>query len=167
MAEDTPRAVRVALVNDYEVVVKGLRDMLADFAERVQVVELDLGAEVEQPVDVALYDCFAAQPLHTDDLADLVDQSRVGAVAVYTWETREDLLGRALETGARGWLAKSLDAESLVSAVERLAAGERGRPPRRRHRRAPRAPQSVGDWPGRAAGLPPARPRSSASSRKA
>jgi DNA-binding NarL/FixJ family response regulator len=154
--EDVARAVRVALVNDYEVVVKGLREMLADFAEHVQVVEVDLGVEVEQRVDVALYDCFAAPPLHTEDLADLVTQSRVGAVAVYTWSTRTDLVDQALETGARGWLSKSLDAASIVSALRRLAAGEQvvllgdvaagGDVD---------CEQTGGDWPGRAAGLTP------------
>ncbi|QIK68526.1 response regulator transcription factor [Nocardioides sp. HDW12B] len=130
--------------------------MLASFTERVLVVELDLGAEVEQSVDVALYDCFAAHPLHTDDLARLVAQSTVGAVAVYTWTTRDDLVDQALATGARGWLSKSLDATSVVSALERLAAGEQvvdhgdvaagpGADPE----------QTVGDWPGRAAGLSP------------
>ncbi len=155
MPEDISGAVRVALVNDYEVVVKGLRDMLADFAERVQVVELDLGVEVEQPVDVALYDCFAALSLHTDDLAGLVGQDRVGAVAVYTWSSRDDLIAAALATGARGWLSKSLDAPSIVAALERLAAGEqvvlRGDVIRTE---APDG-QSLGDWPGRAEGLTP------------
>lgn len=168
---ETPRVVRVALVNDYEVVVKGLRDMLADFADRVQVVELDLGVEVEQRVDVALYDCFAALPLHTDDLAALLGQSGVGAVAVYTWATRDDLRSAALATGARGWLSKSLDAGSIVDALERIAAGEQvvlvggATDPDQRATdgtpgEADTAPdagveQVVGDWPGRAEGLSP------------
>lgn len=163
--------MRVALVNDYEVVVKGLRDMLAEHHERVQVVELDLGVEVEQLVDVALYDCFAALPLHTDDLAALVDQGRVGAVAVYTWATRDDLRSAALATGARGWLSKSLDAEAIVDALERIAAGEQvvllgnatdpgrqgvdGTPGATDTAPDPGVDQVVGDWPGRAEGLSP------------
>ena len=51
-------------------------------------------------------------------------QGRVGAVTVYTWATREDLVEQALGTGAHGWLSKSLDAEAIVDALERLAAGE-------------------------------------------
>ena len=35
------RPVRVAIVNDYEVVVRGLSSMLAPFRDRVAVVELD------------------------------------------------------------------------------------------------------------------------------
>ena len=44
--------VRVALMNDYEVVVSGLQTMLAPYADRVRVVELDSLLPVHSPVDV-------------------------------------------------------------------------------------------------------------------
>ena len=50
--------IRVALVNDDEVVVRGLDAMLRNYSHRIEVVELVAGKPVSQPVDVALYDTF-------------------------------------------------------------------------------------------------------------
>ena len=50
--------VRVALMNDYEVVVSGLQKMLGPYADRVRVVELDTLLPVQSDVDVLLYDAF-------------------------------------------------------------------------------------------------------------
>ena len=158
---DTDAPVCVALINDYEVVVKGLRDMLADHAERVQVVEMDLGVGVDQRVDVALYDCFSALPLSADDLDGLVAQPEIGAVAVYTWSSRHDLVEATLAKGVRGYLSKSMDAAALVAALERIASGEQVVVLKENPATAGNGPagekvgaeQVGGDWPGRAEGL--------------
>ncbi len=155
--DDSAGPVCVALVNDYEVVVKGLRDMLADFSERVQVVEIDLGVEVDQHVDVALYDCFSALPLTSDDLDALVAQPEIGAVAVYTWSSRDDLVETALAKGVRGYLSKAMDATALVAALERIASGEQvvvRETGARSDGDGPAAHEQIlGDWPGRTEGL--------------
>ena len=60
MAEAVP--VRVALMNDYEVVVSGLRSMLAPYADRLLVVELDSQLPVlREDVDVLLYDAYSGE----------------------------------------------------------------------------------------------------------
>ena len=157
MPEDSAGPVCVALVNDYEVVVKGLRDMLADFTERVQVVEIDLGVEVDQHVDVALYDCFSALPLSADDLDGLVAQPEIGAVAVYTWtlarRPRRDRAGQG-----RAWLPLEVDGRHGPRRRARARRVRRaGRRPARRPARTgtarPATSRSCGDWPGRAEGL--------------
>ena len=49
--------IRVAAVNDYELVVEGVAAMLRPFADRVVVVDrLLVGDEIEHQIDVALYD---------------------------------------------------------------------------------------------------------------
>ena len=53
--------VRVAVVNDYELVVAGIAAMLAPHRDRVAVVELDAGVGVVSDVDVVLYDTFGIQ----------------------------------------------------------------------------------------------------------
>ena len=50
--------IRVAIVNDYEIVVAGVAAMLAPHRDRVVVVELDSGLPVVSDVDVILYDTF-------------------------------------------------------------------------------------------------------------
>lgn len=52
--------LRVALVNDYEVVVRGLAAMLRAYQDVVRIVEMDLNKPVANPVDIALYDTFAS-----------------------------------------------------------------------------------------------------------
>ena len=42
--------IRLALVNDYEVVVRGLAEMLRSYADEFDIVELDADMPVMQPV---------------------------------------------------------------------------------------------------------------------
>ena len=71
--------IRVALVNDDEVVVRGLDAMLRSYNHRVEVVELVAGKPVSQPVDVALYDTFGMGQGNGDAVKRLVDA--IGAIA--------------------------------------------------------------------------------------
>ena len=61
--------VRVAAVNDYEIVVEGLGAVLSRYPDRLDVRELIImGEPVDEPVDVALYDTYGragvASPAH-------------------------------------------------------------------------------------------------------
>ena len=51
-------SVRVALVNDYEIVLEGLRSFLRRYAPGIRVVELDVNATPDRPVDVTLFDTY-------------------------------------------------------------------------------------------------------------
>lgn len=144
-----PNPLRVALSNDYAVVVRGLAAMLAPYSDRVEVVELDSRMPVVSDVDVVLYDSFS-QPQ-----ADRIEVDRLAAggakVAVYSWNVQPPLVAEALRRGVRGYLAKSLEAEEIVGALERIGAGEvvtllgdGG---------GAEVPRAHGDWPGRAQGL--------------
>ncbi len=146
-------AVRVALVNDHEIVVRGLERMLEDFSARVQVVELDAQSAVVTPVDVALYDTFSVTQVDESDVDRVIGNPRVREVAVYSWNMHDDLIEAALRKGIRGYLSKSLDAPALVAALERVAAGEEVVLPRNDIGRASSIEVAGGDWPGRAEGL--------------
>ena len=50
--------MRVAVVNDYELVVVGVAALLEPYRDRVEVVELDSNLPVLRDVDVILYDTF-------------------------------------------------------------------------------------------------------------
>ena len=75
---------RVALVNDYELVVRGLAAMLDPFRDRVRVVELDVGTNPEHSVDVALFDTYG----HPHNGVDRVHRSRPIAAWVPWLSTR-------------------------------------------------------------------------------
>lgn len=146
--------VRLALLNDYEVVVAGLAQMLAPYADRVQIVDLDAGdrPRVVGPVDIALYDTFSVTQVDAADIDRVVSRPGVSAVAVYTWNMQPELVERAREKGVRGYLSKSLEAKDLVAALERIVAGETVVAPLDDVGRDD-LPVRGGDWPGREHGL--------------
>ncbi|MCU1426002.1 MAG: helix-turn-helix transcriptional regulator, partial [Actinomycetia bacterium] len=113
--------VRVALVNDYEIVLRGLESMLRPFRDRVVVVELDIAHNPEHVVDVALFDTYGHPKLGHDRIAELARDPHVGAVAVYTWSVSPQRSDAARAAGARGVLAKSMPADALVDAILQIA----------------------------------------------
>ena len=117
------RAVRVAIVNDYELVVVGVAALLEPFRDRVEVIELDAGVPVLRDVDVILYDTFGAVQGSGVDVTGLVDGGPA-KVVIYSWNLQSKLVAESLEAGAAGYLSKGMDAEELVSSIERIHAGQ-------------------------------------------
>ncbi len=116
-----PKRVRVALVNDYEIVLRGLESMLQPFADRIEVVELDIECNPDQMVDVALFDTYGHPRLGLDRIESLAQDPHVGAVAVYTWSFTSERFNAARAVGAHGVLAKSMSANALVDAIQQIA----------------------------------------------
>ena len=77
--------MRVALVDDYDVVVVGLAHLFDPYRERIVIAELDTNEPVNDHVDVVLYDSFAQPEADHDDIAVLVDNPHARHVVVYTW----------------------------------------------------------------------------------
>lgn len=149
-----PQPIRLALVNDYEVVIRGLEEVLHPFADRVHVVQLNANTRVDEPVDIALYDTFSVTQVDKSDIDELVANPLVGQVAVYTWNMHRDLITIARGKGILGYLSKSLTAAELVPALERIAQGEVVIAPDTDIDRNPTEIDiNDADWPGRAHGL--------------
>ena len=147
-AAPAPRPVRVAIANDYEIVVSGVAAVLAPYADRVVVVELDARKPVLSDVDVVLYDTFAQVQGDSLDLHQLTDHS--GArVLVFSWNTDVDLVNRTFDSRVAGYLSKGVSALELVEALERVARGERVEP------QPGASSDTFGRWPGQEAGLTP------------
>lgn len=141
--------LRVAVVNDYEIVVAGVAAMLAPHHDRVSIVELSSGLPVISDVDVILYDTFAQIQGDGVDLEDLVHGSEA-RVVIFSWNVQPDLVRRALERGAAGYLSKGLPADEVVAALEAVHDGETVTP-RESAETADRV--AAGQWPGREHGL--------------
>jgi two-component system, NarL family, response regulator LiaR len=116
--------VRVAIVNDYEVVVAGVQGMLSPYSGQVAVVELDVARDPGQPVDVALFDTYGQPGLGLTRVRSLVESHQVGAVAVYTWGVTDAARRAAFQAGARALIAKTLPANQLVESLQAVAAGK-------------------------------------------
>lgn len=115
--------IRVAIVDDYEIVVAGLAAVLAPFADQVAVVELDSNTRVLAEVDVVLYDSFA-QPQGKDiDLDDLVGAGPA-RVVVFSWNTDADVVQQTLDAGVHGYVSKGVTPRELVEALQRVHAGQ-------------------------------------------
>jgi DNA-binding NarL/FixJ family response regulator len=140
--------VRVAIVNDYELVVVGVAALLQPYHDRIQVVELDSNLPVVRDVDVILYDTFGQVQGRGVDVDSLVNGG--GAkVAIYSWNLQQELVRDSLEAGASGYLSKGLEAEELVRAIEEIHAGRRIVPTGT----GPVNPKPDSAWPGKAQGL--------------
>ena len=142
------RPIRLAIVDDYAVVIAGVARFLAD--ERIDVVETGASLPVITDVDIVLYDTFGQVQGDGIDLEDFVRDS--GAkVVIYSWNLQPDLVERAIEGGASGYLSKVLTGPEIVGALERIMDGEvvilAGE-----HET---SVGGAGDWPGRSAGLSP------------
>ncbi|HEX5090455.1 MAG TPA: response regulator transcription factor [Nocardioides sp.] len=116
--------VRVAIVNDYELVVVGVAALLQPYRDRVEVVELDANLPVLRDVDVVLYDTFGQVQGRSINVIALRDGGNA-KVAVYSWNLHHELVQESLDAGADGYISKGLDADELVEALERIHAGER------------------------------------------
>ena len=113
--------VRLAILNDYEIVVAGLAAMLAPHGDRVHVVEIDAQLPVLSEVDLILVDTFGQ--VHEVDLDELVRDT--GArVVIFSWDLPHDRVARAIADGAAGFLSKTLTGEQIVSALEAVHDGE-------------------------------------------
>lgn len=142
--------IRVSVVNDFSVVVAGVRALLAPFSDRVVVVELETGSTADEPVDVALFDTFAAPVDWQPRLSSMARDPHIGAVAVYSFMTDPRAVDDVLATGATGYLAKSLTAEELVEGIEQIAHGRRVTVLGQND-----STVTAGPWPGQGAGLTP------------
>lgn len=143
--------LRLALVNDYEVVVAGLTRMLAPYAAQVRVVEIAANIPVSDHADLVLFDTFA----QSMDNVRVEDVAPAGIpVVAYTWQNEPDVQKRALAWGAVACLSKTLSAARLVAALEDI---QRGGSPDPGHSAAPSVdgagPEEIRDWPGRSEGL--------------
>ncbi len=125
MVHDAKAPIRVALLNDYDLVLHGLRDLLRPYSTTVQVVERDLEPESSTRVDVSLLDTFGEQDLARQRLEKLAGDPANGAIVVFTFARDPDPLAHFLDLGAAGFISKGAPAAEIVRGLVAAASGER------------------------------------------
>lgn len=151
-ADSSQELPRIAVVNDYELVLAGLAAMLAPYTDRVKVADpISIDDPVIGPsVDLALYDTFGREGIGERALERLLRKDDVRRVAVYTADASDERVRISLGLGVAGYLSKATPAAQLVEQIERVVAGEvvvevnGSGATANRHARA---------WPGKQAGL--------------
>jgi NarL family two-component system response regulator LiaR len=147
MAQKT-RPLRLAIVDDYAVVIAGIASFLA--AEHIDVVETGASEPVISDVDIVLFDTFAQIQGEGIGIEDFVRDSDA-RVVIYSWNLHPRLIEQAMAAGARGYLSKVLSGPQIVAALERVMSGEIVILPGDQET----SVGGAGDWPGRSAGLSP------------
>jgi DNA-binding NarL/FixJ family response regulator len=143
--------IRLAIIDDYEVVVRGLAHMVTSFSDDFVASELDSRVPVEEEVDIALYDTFAQNQAGGPQVAELIGNPRVHKVVVYSWNLEQRLVDAAVEQGVAGYLSKGLSAQELTDALRKIHDGAVVVP----ETKETQSEVAGGDWPGRAEGLTP------------
>ena len=120
--------IRVAINDDYELVVSGVAAILEPYAGQIDVVELDSNVPTTSDVDIVLYDTFGQDQGEKIDLGSVV---RAGQpkVVVFTWNLHHELVDGAMSAGAAGYLWKGMPADRMVAALESVHAGQTVTPP--------------------------------------
>ena len=85
------RPIRVTLVNDYMIVLEGLRSLLRSSEPEIEVVELDVRKRPKRDVDVTLLDTYGELESLTDRVRVLGSDPENGAVVVFSSRTTQRL----------------------------------------------------------------------------
>ena len=153
--------VRLLLVDDHQVVLEGLRSMLASQRHRVEIVGSTTNpadarrlAEELQP-DVVLLDVRLKGASGLDLSKQLVEQFPGIKVVFFTVYDDEQYLYQALRMGASGFLLKTTTGPELADHLDRVMDGEVAVDPTLAGRVAMTAArlQSGEFWPGARLGL--------------
>lgn len=118
---DGPR--RIALISDNELVVHGLKSMLASTEASVGVTKV--GTVPETPtVDLTFIDVSLQDEKEARFVENVVSSPHSGAVVLFSWDLSPGLVTKALHLGCRGCFNKSVSGAELIAAVQRVHRGE-------------------------------------------
>lgn len=122
-------ATRIFLLDDHEVVRRGIRDLIEDEDDLVVVGEAGTAAEALARLqsvtpDVAVLDARLPDGSGIEVCRQLRERSpRVGVLILTSYEDDEALFA-AISAGAAGYLLKQVRGNDLVDAIRRVAAGQ-------------------------------------------
>jgi DNA-binding NarL/FixJ family response regulator len=120
--------IRVMLVDDQNLVRKGVRSLL-ELSEEIEVVaEATDGAEAirmipEVKPDVVLLDMRMPGLSGVDVLRKLNDEGTLPPTIILTTFDDDDLVLAGIRNGAKGFLLKDVSLDQLVTAIRTVAAG--------------------------------------------
>jgi DNA-binding NarL/FixJ family response regulator len=126
---DAAAPVRLILVDDHEMVIEGLKAMLAAFSDRVRVVGQAVGAERAAAVvdelqpDIVLCDVRMQGASGLDLCRELRERDPDRKVVMLSVYDDEQYLYQALRVGASGYLLKSISSDDLVRQLELVHGG--------------------------------------------
>ena len=130
MSRPTERPLRVVVVDDHQMVLDGLRAMLAAYSGQVEIVgeatepDVAIKAIAEQEPDITLLDVRLRGSSGLDLCAEIQRRQPDCKVVFLTVYDDEQYLYQALRLGAAGFLLKRVRGAELVDHLQRIHQGE-------------------------------------------
>jgi NarL family two-component system response regulator LiaR len=144
------QTIRVALVNDYEIVLEGLRALLRPHEPEICVVEVDIDETPRRAVDVTLLDTYGEEMNMIERVRKLTADRTNGAVVVFSFSDRPRIAQEVIDEGAQGFISKAVPASVIADGIRAAARGEQVMLTHRSQRAT--VPGEL-RWPGREIGL--------------
>lgn len=121
--------LRILIVDDHEVVRRGLLALLGTQAGWEVVGEADSGSDAVRKVaqvkpDVVVMDITMPVMSGLDATRLIMETAPQTKVLIFTMHDSEQMMQTALEAGARGYVLKSNAANELVAAIRALSKDE-------------------------------------------
>jgi two-component system, NarL family, response regulator LiaR len=125
---EAPRRIRIAIVDDHELVRSGIRMSLELFDDLELVAEAAAGEAAiavceETRPDVVLMDLVMPGIDGADATAEILSRVPHARVLALTSFSDPDLIERALRAGATGYVLKNVSAQELATAIRQTNAG--------------------------------------------
>ena len=144
------RLVRVAAVNDYELIVAGVARLLSQFPQQLDVCDrIVIGDPIDTPIDVALFDTYGRVGIAAPALRLLAETPEISHVAMFSLDLSPELIAEGRSAGATGFISKGLSGAEIADAIVRVAHGEELVTAAESDRTA----RAELDWPGKEDGL--------------
>jgi DNA-binding NarL/FixJ family response regulator len=129
MDEISKRPVRIALVDDQALVLKGLSALLQGLAGIEIALEASDGAQLlaalpQRPVDVIVSDIRMPGVGGIELIERLRESGNATPVILLTTFDDSELMLAAVQAGAQGFLLKDASPEDLAEAIQRVAGGD-------------------------------------------
>jgi len=118
------KPIQVALVNDYEIVLEGLRSLLRPSKREIHVVEIDVRKGPRRKVDITLLDTYGETESLGDRVRNLAADPGNGAIVVFSFSDQPQAVRRAMRAGAHGFISKAPPAQQIVDGITAAARGE-------------------------------------------
>ncbi|CAB4710409.1 MAG: response regulator [Actinobacteria bacterium] len=129
MPDDPADAIRVFLLDDHEIVRRGIRELLESEADIVVVGESGSAQEATRRIpalrpDVAILDGRLPDGSGIDVCREIRSRDPQIAVLILTSYDDDDALFSSIMAGAAGYVLKQVRGNDLVDTVRRVAAGD-------------------------------------------
>jgi DNA-binding NarL/FixJ family response regulator len=122
--------IRILLIDDHDVVRKGMSTILSEEEDFEVVGQADNGNEAialarQLKPDIILLDIFLGKTNGLDLAQQIQRASADTRIVIFTGITDQDYLFRAMRIGVHGYLQKSLPLDDVLTALRAVYNGER------------------------------------------